>query len=253
MTLMNRLISASGIKKPNIIGQGKQCFYDPIISKDHVLLAGNFQMTESAVQNVIQQTEKLNKNRVAITQLCDYKITHPGYWPDGYILETLAPGTQLNTEKRFRGLNEVLKNNLNQLTKQPLEFLHKWLFDYYDIIDAGLVIDTHASNLFYSPEKMTYIDIVDKSILDTRASDIMDMYYGEDEPYAEMLEMRGLNVMYYLKDKAKNQPDSITNDITEMIFSGSEDLINMYPELEMKLYLAQKWVQNVMRRYGKLK
>ncbi|MFA7188421.1 MAG: hypothetical protein WC137_03040 [Alphaproteobacteria bacterium] len=231
-------------KSPGFIGSSKVCFSDDSIDPNYVLLSGNFQMTEPALLNVIKKTEKLNNNGVNITQIYDYKIVNNFYWPNGYILEKKMNGSSISENRSF---NEKHVDKLDYLSSKPLEFFHKWLFDYYEIIKMGLVIDTHSSNLLLSKDALSFIDVSDKSILETTTDDVNDglkMY--DKETTQDLFEMRVFSVLNFLQKKAKQQPDQIEVDIANMIFNCSYIRHDLYPELSTKIAIAHDWVAHVL-------
>lgn len=231
-------------KSPDFIGDSKICFSDDSIDPNYVLLSGNFQMTEPALLNVIKKTEKLNSNGVNITQIYDYKIVNNFYWPNGYILEKKMNGKSIAENQPF---DKNHQDKLHYLSSKPLGFFHKWLFDYYEIIKMGLVIDTHSSNLILSKDALSFIDICDKSILNTTTDDVNDglkMYTSET--LQDFYEMRIFSVLKFLQKKAKQQPNEIETDIANMIFNSSSIRRDLYPELSAKIAIAHDWVAHVL-------
>lgn len=231
-------------KSPGFIGSSKVCFSDDSIDPNYVLLSGNFQMTEPALLNVIKKTEKLSNCGVNITQIYDYKIVNNFYWPNGYILEKKMNGKPISESQSIDAQHRA---KLNYLNSKPTDFFHKWLFDYYEIIKMGLVIDTHPSNLLLSKDALSFIDICDKSILDTTTDDVNDglkMYTSES--HQEFYEIRVYSVLEFLQRKAKQQPEQIETDIANMIFNSSFIRSDLYPDLSTKIAIAHDWVSHVL-------
>ena len=144
----------SSTKDPEKGGNNKKCF----LFDEYVLLYGSFK--ENELKQLIQITQALARNGIAILPTLEYKVTEPpnelGY-VRGYSLQQRAKGTELyeinTSEKEYQ-------TRLKEIAEMSTTQMDKFVSDWWSITEAGLMIDpSKCSNFFYSNGQISFIDL----------------------------------------------------------------------------------------------
>lgn len=125
---------------------------------DYVLLAGGFK--EDEIKKIILITNELKKRGIAIVPTLEYKIVYPpndlGY-ARGYILQPRAKGTEIYSSGMS---DEEHEKRLHDIANMNIEKIDKFISDWLDIENAGLMIDpSKTTNFFYSEDGISFIDL----------------------------------------------------------------------------------------------